>query len=100
MKNATKQYTKNIRELVGEQEYARYTDLVKVLARNLAVEDKLWNDILTCANDYEMRNDIIRLRMQVLKDIHAEFKILNIEIPTLAERTTVDFMSDMGELDG
>ena len=37
-----KGYEERLRERVGEGEYERHKELVRLLARNLALEDLLW----------------------------------------------------------
>ena len=36
------EYETRLRERVGEGEYERHKELVRLLARNLAIEDVLW----------------------------------------------------------
>ncbi len=38
-------YEERLRQRVGEGEYARHKELVRLLARNLALEDILWEEI-------------------------------------------------------
>ena len=42
------EYEARLRQRVGEAEYARHKELVRLLARNLALEDILWEEILIC----------------------------------------------------
>ena len=39
-------YEARLRKRVGEAEYERHKELVRLLARNLALEDVLWEEIL------------------------------------------------------
>ncbi len=84
-------YEKRLRERVGEAEYARHRELVRLLARNLALEDVLWEEILVCIRDVNARTELLRQRNTIVKDIHTEFRALNIEVPTLVEKNTENF---------
>ena len=63
------EYEERLRQRVGEAEYGRHKELVRLLARNLTLED-----------------------------IHTEFRALNIEVPTVAEERTTDFAEFLGDL--
>ena len=41
----------------------------------------------------------MRERNQIVRDIHTEFRALNIEIPTLIETKTENFMNFLGDLE-
>ena len=93
-------YETRLRERVGEAEYARHRELVRLLARNLALEDVLWEAILISIRDVNARTELLRQRNDTVRDIHTEFRALNIEIPTLVEEKTESFMNFLGDLDG
>ena len=84
-------YEKRLRERVGEAEYARHRELVRLLASNLALEDILWEEILVSIRDVNARTELLRQRNTIVKDIHTEFRALNIEVPTLVEKNTENF---------
>ena len=92
-------YETRLRERVGEAEYARHRELVRLLARNLALEDVLWEEILVSIRDVNARTELLRQRNSIVRDIHTEFRALNIEIPTVVERNTESFMGFLGDLD-
>ena len=87
------EYETRLRERVGEAEYERHKELVRLLARNLALEDLLWEEILVCIRDVNARTELLRQRNSIVRDIHTEFRALNIEIPTVVEKNTEDFVS-------
>ena len=91
-------YEQRLRQRVGEAEYGRHKELVRLLARNLALEDLLWSEILICVRDVNKRTELLRQRNQIVRDIHTEFRALNIEVPTVTEQRTEDFASFLGEL--
>ena len=91
-------YEQRLRQRVGEAEYGRHKELVRLLARNLALEDLLWSEILVCIRDVNKRTELLRQRNQIVRDIHTEFRALNIEVPTVTEQRTEDFASFLGEL--
>tara|TARA_R110002110_G_scaffold107727_1_gene269464 strand:- start:1902 stop:2249 length:348 start_codon:yes stop_codon:yes gene_type:complete len=84
-------YEQRLRQRVGEGEYERHKELVRLLARNLALEDVLWEEILVCIRDVNARTELLRQRNTIVKDIHTEFRALNIEVPTLVEKNTENF---------
>ena len=92
-------YQKRLRKRVGEGEYERHRELVRLLARNLALEDVLWEEILVSIRDVNARTELLRQRNSIVRDIHTEFRALNIEIPTVVERNTESFMGFLGELE-
>ena len=92
-------YLQRLRLRVGEPEYERHMELVRLLARNLALEDVLWEEILVCIRDVNARTELLRQRNSIVRDIHTEFRALNIEIPTVVERNTESFMGFLGDLD-
>ena len=49
------EYEQRLRQRVGEAEYARHKELVILLARNLALEDILWEEITTHIRDFFLR---------------------------------------------
>ena len=93
------EYLQRLRLRVGEGEYERHMELVRLLARNLALEDVLWEEILVCIRDVNARTELLRQRNSIVRDIHTEFRALNIEIPTVVERNTESFMGFLGDLD-
>ena len=94
-----KEYEDRLRERVGEGEYERHKELVRLLARNLTIEDLLWEEILVSIRDVDARTELLRQRNQIVRDIHTEFRALNIEIPTLVEQKTENFMNFLGDLE-
>ena len=93
------EYLQRLRQRVGEAEYERHMELVRLLARNLALEDVLWEEILVSIRDVNARTERLRQRNSIVRDIHTEFRALNIEIPTVVERNTESFMGFLGDLD-
>ena len=93
------EYLQRLRQRVGEAEYERHMELVRLLARNLALEDVLWEEILISIRDVNARTELLRQRNSIVRDIHTEFRALNIEIPTVVERNTESFMGFLGDLD-
>ena len=93
-----KDYEQRLRQRVGEGEYARHKELVRLLARNLALEDILWEEILASIRDVNARTELLRQRNAVVKDIHTEFRALNIEIPSVIEQKTEGFTSFLEDL--
>jgi len=93
------EYETRLRERVGEAEYGRHKELVRLLARNLALEDLLWSEILVCIRDVNARTELLRQRNQIVRDIHTEFRALNIQVPDLVEQRTEDFGSFLETLD-
>ena len=92
-------YEARLRERVGEAEYARHKELVRLLARNLALEDLLWQEISVHIRDVDARTELVRQRNSVVRDIHTEFRALNIEVPTVTEKNTENFMAMLSDLD-
>ena len=84
-------YQERLRQRVGEAEYERHKELVRLLARNLALEDILWEEILVCIRDVNARTELLRQRNTIVKDIHTEFRALNIEVPTVVEKNSENF---------
>ena len=91
-------YEQRLRQRVGEAEYGRHKELVRLLARNLALEDILWSEILICIRDVNARTELLRQRNQIVRDIHTEFRALNIEVPTDVEKNTETFGAFLEEL--
>ena len=94
-----KGYEERLRERVGEGEYERHKELVRLLARNLALEDLLWEEILVSIRDVDARTELLRQRNSIVRDIHTEFRALNIEVPTVTEKNTENFMAMLSDLD-
>ena len=92
------EYEERIRQRVGESEYARHEELVRLLARNLALEDVLWEEITLHLRDVHRRTELLRQRNQIVRDIHTEFRALNIEVPTDVEKSAADFGAFLEEL--
>ena len=92
-------YEQRLRQRVGEAEYERHKELVRLLARNLALEDVLWEEILVSIRDVDARTELLRQRNSIVRDIHTEFRALNIEVPTVTEQNTENFMAFLGDLD-
>jgi hypothetical protein len=92
------EYETRLRKRVGEAEYARHKELVRLLARNLWLEDVLWEEVTVHIRDINLRTELLRQRNSVVKDIHTEFRALNIEIPTVIETKSEEFASLLGDL--
>ena len=99
MQDKVDEYETRLRERVGEGEYERHKEIVILLSRNLAIEDMLWEEILIHIRNIDLRTKLLRERNQIVRDIHTEFRSLNIEIPTLVEEKTENFMNFLGELE-
>ena len=96
------EYETRLRQRIGEGEYERHKELVRLLARNLALEDVLWEEILVSLRDVDARTKLLQQRNSIVRDIHTEFRALNIEIPTVVEKNTeqfVNLLEDMVEDD-
>ena len=91
-------YEQRLRQRVGEAEYGRHKELVRLLARNLALEDVLWDEISENLKDISLRNELLRQRNSIVRDIHTEFRALNIEIPTVVEQRTEGFSNFLEDL--
>ena len=94
------EYETRLRQRVGEGDYERHKELVRLLARNLALEDVLWEEILVSIRDVNARTELLRQRNSIVRDIHTEFRALNIEIPTIVEKNTTDFVGLLEGLSG
>ena len=92
------EYETRLRKRVGEAEYARHKELVRLLARNLWLEDVLWEEVTVHIRDINLRTELLRQRNSIVKDIHTEFRALNIEIPTVIETKSEEFASLLGDL--
>ena len=99
MKDKVIEYENKLRIRVGEGEYERHKELVILLARNLALEDVLWEEISLHIRDIDLRTELLRQRNSIVRDIHTEFRALNIEIPTIMESKSEAFMDLLGDLD-
>jgi hypothetical protein len=99
MEEEVDNYITRLRKRVGEGEYERHKELVRLLARNLVIEDLLWEEITISIRDVNKRTKLLQQRNQIVRDIHTEFRSLNIEIPTLVEEKTENFMNFLGELE-
>ena len=94
------EYEARLRQRIGEGEYERHKELVRLLARNLTLEDVLWEEILVSIRDVNARTELLRQRNSIVRDIHTEFRALNIEIPTLVEKNTTDFVNLLEGMSG
>ena len=92
------EYETRLRKRVGEAEYARHKELVRLLARNLWLEDVLWEEVTVHIRDINLRTELLRQRNSIVKDIHTEFRALNIEVPTVTETKSEEFASLLGDL--
>ena len=92
------EYEQRLRQRVGEGEYERHKELVRLLARNLTLEDVLWEEITTHLKDISLRTELLRQRNSIVRDIHTEFRALNIEIPTVVEQRTEGFANFLEDL--
>ena len=92
------EYEQRLRQRVGEAEYERHKELVRLLARNLTLEDILWEEITLHIRDINLRTELLRQRNSIVRDIHTEFRALNIEIPTLIEQQTEGFASFLEDI--
>ena len=99
MEDKVADYETRLRQRVGEGEYERHKELVILLARNLAIEDVLWKEILVHIRNIDLRTKLLRERNQIVRDIHTEFRALNIEIPSVIETKTEGFMNFLGDLE-
>ena len=99
MEDKVEEYEARLRQRVGEGEYARHKELVILLSRNLAIEDVLWEEILLHIRNVDLRTKLLRERNQIVRDIHTEFRALNIEIPSVIETKSEAFMDFLGDLD-
>ena len=93
------EYESRLRVRVGEAEYARHRELVRLLARNLWIEDVLWEEISLSIRDVDARTKLLQQRNSIVRDIHTEFRALNIEVPTITEQNTENFMAFLGDMD-
>ena len=93
------EYEERLRLRVGEPEYERHKELVRLLARNLSLEDVLWEEISLHIRDVNLRTELLRQRNSIVRDIHTEFRALNIEIPTVVEQKTAGFADFLEDLD-
>ena len=92
------EYETRLRKRVGEAEYARHKELVRLLARNLWLENVLWEEITISIRDINLRTELLRQRNSIVRDIHTEFRALNIEVPTVIETKSEEFASLLGDL--
>ena len=92
------EYEKRLRERVGEAEYARHKELVRLLARNLWLENVLWEEVTLHIRDVNLRTELLRQRNSIVRDIHTEFRALNIEVPTVTETKSEEFAELLGDL--
>ena len=92
------EYEKRLRKRVGEAEYARHQELVRLLARNLWLENVLWEEVTVHIRDVDLRTELLRQRNSIVRDIHTEFRALNIEVPTVIETKSDEFASLLGDL--
>ena len=98
MEDKVEEYEARLRQRVGEGEYERHKELVRLLARNLALEDLLWQEISVHIRDVDIRTELLRQRTTVVNNIHQEFKALNIEVPTVVEKNSENFSKILEEI--
>ena len=98
MEDKVEEYETRLRQRVGEGEYERHKELVILLSRNLAIEDVLWEEILLHIRNVDLRTKLLRERNQIVRDIHTEFRALNIEIPTVVEKNSENFSKILEEI--
>ena len=48
--------------------------------------------------DVHSRTELLRQRNQIVRDIHTEFRALNIEIPTVGEKNSESFSKILEEI--
>ena len=87
------EYEARLRQRIGEGEYERHKELVRLLARNLWLENVLWHEVTEHIRDINLRTELLRQRNSIVRDIHTEFRALNIEIPTVVEKNTEQFVN-------
>jgi len=58
----------------------------------------LWEEISLHIRDVNLRTELLRQRNSIVRDIHTEFRALNIEIPTVVEQRTEGFASFLEDL--
>tara|TARA_R110002020_G_scaffold9593_8_gene37684 strand:+ start:2312 stop:2554 length:243 start_codon:yes stop_codon:yes gene_type:complete len=58
----------------------------------------LWEEISIHIRDINLRTELLRQRNAIVKDIHTEFRALNIEIPSVTEQKTEGFASFLEDL--
>ena len=92
------EYETRLRQRIGEGEYERHKELVRLLARNLWLEDVLWEEVTVHIRAIDLRTELLRQRNSIVKDIHTEFRALNIEVPTVTETKSEEFASLLGDL--
>ena len=92
------EYETRLRKRVGEAEYGRHKELVRLLARNLWLENVLWHEVTEHIRDVNLRTELLRQRNSIVRDIHTEFRALNIEVPTVIETKSEEFASLLGDL--
>ena len=61
-----KGYEERLRQRVGEAEYERHKELVRLLARNLSLEDLLLEEILVSIRDVDARTELLRQRNSIV----------------------------------
>jgi len=99
MEDRVREYEEKLRIRVGEGEYERHKELVILLSRNLAIEDVLWEEVTIHIRDVDLRTELLRQRNSIVRDIHTEFRALNIEIPSVVESKSEAFMDLLGDMD-
>ena len=92
------EYEARLRQRIGEGEYERHKELVRLLARNLWLENVLWEEVTLHIRDVNLRTELLRQRNSIVRDIHTEFRALNIEVPTVTETKSEEFAELLGEL--
>jgi hypothetical protein len=58
----------------------------------------LWEEVTLHIRDVNLRTELLRQRNSIVRDIHTEFRALNIEVPTVTETKSEEFASLLGDL--
>ena len=58
----------------------------------------MWEEITLHIRDVNLRTELLRQRNSIVRDIHTEFRALNIEIPTVVEKRTEGFANFLEDL--
>ena len=61
--------------------------------------DIIWEEISVHIRNVDVRTKLLQQRNQIVRDIHTEFRALNIEVPTLVEEKTESSMNFLGDLE-
>ena len=58
----------------------------------------LWEEVTVHIRDINLRTELLRQRNSIVRDIHTEFRALNIEVPTVTETKSEEFAELLGDL--